>query len=703
VTTIIYYYLVLFCSAISIAGAVAVFWKNRFQAIGPLFGATMLIMGLWLCGFAQYYIPLSEPRAYLWAKITMAASICVHAVWFHTMCELAQISKRMRWGIAACYATGAVLMVVLWSGVLLTGLKEQPHMDHYVHYHRVWYPILMVYLVGWQWLGIFFVVQAARKEAGYRRTQLGYFIAAWAIIFVTTTSIIIPLQYEVNIPRVGFLILPLNLMFLAYVMAKARLADFNVVAARALIYSVTIAIVVGVAILFVGAVEVATPGFLNQQQTMFVIVLTLTIGLGLTITLPRFLPQVERIMSERLFGGRMGYQEALTGMIRQLSRLNSVDQVLETAATTVHTQMQLVRVLFLVADPMSGRYRLQAQSGVAGQDTAAVPELGDDSSIILWLQANRTALVRDEMARRVSERELQPLIDELDAVESVVCIPMFLDDQLTGLICLGEKLNRQMFYEGDLRILENMASEVALAIRYRRIEDAVFRKNRLVELGTIAAGVAHEIRNPLASIRTFAQLLPDKMDDPEFTNEFSKLVLSDVDRITKVIESMLAFARPAQVTIAEYPAADLVNDSALLVQPRLKNKRVVITKQFFEQPVVRVDKQQILQVIVNLLNNAIDALGEGGKINMTVGVQWLDGIGDNEGRSKYAVIEVSDNGPGIPAAVRNRLFDPFFTTKKEGTGLGLSISQKIMRDHGGYINLISVEGQGTTFQVNLPL
>ena len=240
-------------------------------------------------------------------------------------------------------------------------------------------------------------------------------------------------------------------------------------------------------------------------------------------------------------------------------------------------------------------------------------------------------------------------------------------------------------------------------MKYRRIEDEVFRKNRLVELGTIAAGVAHEIRNPLASIKTFAQLMPERMDDPEFKNEFSKLVLKDVDRITKVIESMLAFARPAQVSIADHASNDLMEEAILLVQPRLKAKRIELSREYHGNPIVKVDKHQIMQVLVNLLSNAADALQEQGKIRVATGISQRNITAGGNGNQSYAVIEVADNGPGIPAAVRNRLFDPFFTTKKEGTGLGLSISQKIVRDHGGAITVSSVEGKGTSFQVNLPM
>ena len=146
-----------------------------------------------------------------------------------------------------------------------------------------------------------------------------------------------------------------------------------------------------------------------------------------------------------------------------------------------------------------------------------------------------------------------------------------------------------------------------------------------------------------------------------------------------------------------------MEEAILLTKPRFKGKRIELTREFHGNPMIKVDRHQILQVLVNLLSNAADALQEQGKVRVATGISQGDITGNGDRTKKYAVIEVSDNGPGIPAMVRNRLFDPFFTTKKEGTGLGLSISQKIVRDHGGVITVSSVEGKGTSFQVNLPV
>jgi signal transduction histidine kinase len=701
-TTLIFF-VVWINAVVCFAAALAVAWRNRYIFLGPLFGLTLAVMGAWAAAFSFYYYPLSRNHALFAAYMTLTFSISAHALWFHTLCALADRLRRMRWMILASYGLAVLLLTLLVRGELIGGLRACPFMHHYVHYNRTFYPWLMAYLLGTQFLGAGLVWRNAQQQVGYCRSQLKYFLAAWLVIFLTTSSVIFPLEYNVNIPPFGFFVLPVNFIFLVRVMIKARLADYNVVIARVFLYLVTMIVVAVVGLIFIGGVALIAPQFMNEAQLMFSFTLAMAIGMGLTISLPKLLPRAERMMQERMFGTRYGYQDALSGLVGELSSLPTIDQTLQTVATTVHSQMQVSRALVMLQDPLSGDYKLRAESGLGPGDDVEALALHEDAAIIKWLQEKRDELVRDEMGRLMPPRERELLERELNLLQVSLCVPMILDGRLVGLLGLGDKLSRDMFFASDLRLLETLATEVALAVKYRRLEDEAFRKNRLAELGTIAAGVAHEIRNPLASIKTFAQLMPERVDDPEFRNEFGKLVLKDVDRITKVIESMLAFARPAPVNIKEQPANDLVEEAILLVQSRFKAKRIELTRAFHGNPTIRVDKHQILQVLVNLLSNAADALQERGKVRVATGVTQLDvGTGGNGNRNS-AVIEVSDNGPGIPTAVRGRLFDPFFTTKKEGTGLGLSISQKIVRDHGGTITVSSVEGKGTTFQVNLPV
>jgi two-component system nitrogen regulation sensor histidine kinase GlnL len=428
----------------------------------------------------------------------------------------------------------------------------------------------------------------------------------------------------------------------------------------------------------------------------------ITIALVLTATLPQFLPRAERLMQERLLGGRLLYHDVLGGLVKELSRASSLDQMLETVATTIHSNMQLRRVLIFLQDPLTDEFRLQAQSGLDTQSLSDGMTLTNHNPSVRWLREHKDALVQDEVARMLSPSAWKELANEFSHFGVSLYVPMLLEERLVGVIALGEKLNREMFYASDLHLLTTLATEVALGVRYRRMEEQAVHQNKLISLGTIAAGIAHEIRNPLASIRTFAQLLPTNSDDPDFKNSFGKRVIQDVDRITKVIQSMLSFARPGTVNFADHAASELVEEALTLVQSRLKNKNITVTRLFHELPVLRVDKQQIIQVLLNLLNNAVDALPPEGQIRITTGVHRVEGTKGQSG-PRFGVIEVADNGPGIPVAARSRLFDPFFTTKKEGTGLGLSISQKIIRDHNGLITVSSIEGRGTSFQVHLPI
>ncbi len=701
--TALYYYLVLLNAVVTFTAAIVVFWRNRTVAVGPVLGGALVVNAVWLIGYSHYLVPIHGSAALFWGRVTLSCAILTAPLLFHAMCALAQDVHRYRRWIGLSYISGAVFLLLLFRGLIVVGVKAAPYMDHYVRYNRSWYLLLVTHLSIWQVVGGVAVCRAAWRSVGYKRTQMIYFLVAWGMEFLTIQSIVVPLEYEINLPPAGLFVLPVNMAFLAYVMAKARLADYNVVIARVLLHSLTLLVILVASLVFIAGMTVVAPNFMNLQQILFMLVQVVVIGLALAITLPRWLPRAERMMQERLFGGRYGYQDALSGLVRELSTLPTIEQVLGTVVTTLHSQMQVSRVLVLMLDPLSGDYKLQAESGLGPTDDADGLILKEDAAIVKWLAANNDALVRDEMARRETTVRQERLEVELNQLKVAVCMPMILDDRLVGLIGLGEKLSREMFFVGDLRLLGTLATEVALAVKYRRMEDEVSRKNRLIELGTIAAGVAHEIRNPLASIKTFAQLMPEHMDDPEFKNEFSKLVLKDVDRITKVIESMLAFARPAQVNIKEQPANDLIEEAILLVQPRLKGKRIELSREFHGNPIVNVDKHQILQVLVNLLSNAADASHDQGKIRVVTGVNQRDINGEGNRNQRFTVIEVADNGSGIPAAVRNRLFDPFFTTKKEGTGLGLSISQKIVRDHGGAITVSSVEGKGTSFQVNLPM
>ena len=228
---------------------------------------------------------------------------------------------------------------------------------------------------------------------------------------------------------------------------------------------------------------------------------------------------------------------------------------------------------------------------------------------------------------------------------------------------------------------------------HKAFEDCVRRVDRLAAVGELAAGVAHEIRNPLSAISGSVQILVDELPKENSSRVFGDIVLKEVERLNGVIEDLLYFAKPSKHHVTCINPNELVEIVLLLLLPSLK-KEIVILETHFDPSIgiISVDAQLIKQVLVNLLLNAMQALPkEGGKIIVTT-QKVIKGI----------EIIIKDNGKGINQENLSRIFDPFFTTKDTGTGLGLAVSNKIIEIHHGYIRVESIVGVGSTFTIYLP-
>lgn len=228
---------------------------------------------------------------------------------------------------------------------------------------------------------------------------------------------------------------------------------------------------------------------------------------------------------------------------------------------------------------------------------------------------------------------------------------------------------------------------------HKAFEDCVRRVDRLAAVGELAAGVAHEIRNPLSAISGSVQILVDELPEENSSRIFGDIVLKEIERVNGVIEDLLYFARPSKHYVTSINPNELVENALFLLLPSIK-KEIVVLERHFDSTIgiISVDTQLIKQVLVNLLLNAIQALPqEGGRITVTT-----------KGMIKGIEIIIEDNGKGIDQESLPKIFDPFFTTKDTGTGLGLAVSNKIIEIHQGYIRAESIVDIGSIFTIYLP-
>jgi len=236
----------------------------------------------------------------------------------------------------------------------------------------------------------------------------------------------------------------------------------------------------------------------------------------------------------------------------------------------------------------------------------------------------------------------------------------------------------------------------------RELEGRLRRSDRL------AAGLAHEIKNPLTSLLTFSRHLARRFDDEQFRAKFQSVVPGELERINGIVEGLLALARPARVSFAAVRLPALLERAAALYAHEMESRGVQVTRDYARDlPVAWVDSEAMYQALVNLVRNALDAMPSGGELILRAG--WSDDhhVGRPGRRgpagTRRVRVEIEDTGIGIPAADADRVFIPFFSTKTGGTGLGLALTHKIIEDHGGSIDFRSAVGDGTVFRIVLPL
>ncbi|MDP2268390.1 MAG: ATP-binding protein [Deltaproteobacteria bacterium] len=227
----------------------------------------------------------------------------------------------------------------------------------------------------------------------------------------------------------------------------------------------------------------------------------------------------------------------------------------------------------------------------------------------------------------------------------------------------------------------------------RELKESVRRSERLASLGRLAAGIAHEIRNPLSSIRGFAQFFHKKFNGHPEEQEYAAIMVREVDRLNRVITELLDFARPRELRRESCFLEKIIDDALQLLAMELASKKVQVEKDYGEElPLVQADQEQLSQAFLNLLLNALHAVAEGGTISI--------GLSQHPG---HINITLADNGCGIPLGDMEKIFEPFFSNKRQGTGLGLAIVNQIVENHGGEIGAANRPGGGAVFSIELPV
>jgi signal transduction histidine kinase len=380
-----------------------------------------------------------------------------------------------------------------------------------------------------------------------------------------------------------------------------------------------------------------------------------------------------------------------------LNLIEDFDQIALNFLGKIKESIAVDNLALLIYDQDLGKFKASAGMGRAGADMKSV-HFSSSDPLAKWLRVNKSHLslrAQPDVLDYLTPREKEML----ESLGIELAYPIISMNRLIGILLVGARRDGTDFTKQDLAFISLLTPQTGIALenallyreqreRFRRM----LRADKLATIGELAAGAAHEIRNPLTAIKSSLQYLESKSRD-EISRRLLGTALEETGRIEEILSGLLSFSRPSEIKKERHNLLESLGESLELISFQARKQKIRVVRDFSApELLVNGDKSQLKQLFLNLFLNSLQAMGDGGELK----VEASSAGGEN------LLVSVADTGEGITAENLDRVFDPFFTTKKGGTGLGLSICYGIVRSHDGEIEVRSEVGRGTTVLVKLP-
>jgi len=401
-----------------------------------------------------------------------------------------------------------------------------------------------------------------------------------------------------------------------------------------------------------------------------------------------------------------GDENLLTEFEDSLMLIVDPEQLTNNLLSKLQGLMDVEKAFVYLAD-RSETSRTFSLVDQAGRGESRLPALAANGVIAQWFRANRQMLFFVEDNEEVTDylrAELQPF---LDLSINLAC-PLISMDRLIGMVFLHlNQVPLSGIQIANLQMLNRQAGlafENALLFKERlRQNERMFRAEQLATMGQFAAGIAHELRNPLTAIRSTIQYLENEFDQGTDQRKLAHDILDEVDRLNNIVGNLLSLARPAQSNPEQIDIRREIERCTNFIETKAKSQNVKLETDFEKNlPKLRFDPAEFRQLLLNVMMNGLQAMPEGGLL-LVKACCVIEKARDSIDAMERMLIQVVDEGPGIPAQLRQKVFEPFFTTKAGGTGLGLAICNSIVKRYNGEIWIEQARSGGAEVKISLPI
>ncbi len=688
----------LLASLVILAIGASVLLRDRTRRTYTSFASFTFMVSAWhLCNFVA--MATGSPLAQ-WLALWPAATIPPTALaFFREFLAQPSIGGKRRPPRVTLAWTVAAYLALIYSALV-----------HPIHTHLYFQVPFALYVFGGMYRCIYdMYIQYRATVKRVERMRIRYLMVGGIAAITLTATDALP-RFDVAWPTIGNVLSILYLYFLSQTLFRYRLIDLNELVGKMAVLGTLVVMlwaVYGLLLTWVG----------GGQEGLFL----LTALVASFVILVLFEPirnRLENGINRWLVRQRHELRGRIEAVRRELANLVDVAEMTRRIIAALEESRRVTNASIYLLDADGAGYDLIGHIGPNATERI------DAASNRAFLDRLRDGYIDVELVRRelddlaaggeVPEKgrgDLEATIQQVEAMQAGLVFPMFGSEEteqgpwLLGILNVRDERVEGAFDLDDIDMFRQLAAQAARTIEASQVYERVKERDRLAAIGEMAAGLAHEIRNPLGAIKGAAQLIigPDgEPIQPTEATEFLAIIVEEVDRLNNVVTQFLDYARLEKVDQVQHGEIDLnevVRKTGQLIRSNEDVANIDVQVRLDELlPPVAGDPEQLRQVFLNLGLNALHAMPGGGTLEIITTRRRRSRLG----YGSFAEVRFRDDGVGIPRDKLKKLFIPFFTTKEHGTGLGLAISQRIVSQHGGTIEVRSNPGKGSTFSVFLP-
>jgi signal transduction histidine kinase len=551
--------------------------------------------------------------------------------------------------------------------------------------------------------------------ARVEKTRLKYLLVG-GVAAITFAAVDFLPKFNVPFPAFGNVLTIIYMYFISQTLFRYRLLDLTELLGRMVVIATFVLILAAIYGLLVAWIPADQSGvfFFNTLVASFVIL----------ILFDPLRTAVEGQVQKWMFREKYELKARIDALRHVLTNVIDLKEAVRITIASLEESRRVTHAALYLVDADGGGYDLHGHLGprpVERIDAAARRPFFERINATRGAVVSIEQLEREHAARGAvpdAETEtIDAIARTLDEMNAALCMPITDGEQVIGLLGLKDERVREAFATDEIDLFRGVAAQIAITVANSKLYERMKERDRLAALGEMAAGLAHEIRNPLGAIKGAAQLLQPAASAEEAAGhsvpvearEFLGIIVEEANRLNRVVSQFLDYARPYRGEPQPLDVNEVVRKTAQLVTPPPIGSvdgegpppPVEVHLQLSEDlPRTRADAEQLRQVFLNLAINGVQAMPSGGKLTISTALRKG---GRRGGPAQWLEVRFRDTGVGIAQAELKNLFIPFYTTKDKGTGLGLPISQRIIENHGGTIEVRSRVGVGSTFTVILPV